>query len=69
MNVLIIIKFINKYNLKDFIKFNKDIDIVVSYRLDHIIKQIFKEFCNKHNKCKTKDILSRILNDLLDKFE
>ena len=49
MNVLIIIKFINKYNLKDFIKFNKDIDIVVSYRLDHIIKQIFKEFCNKHN--------------------
>jgi hypothetical protein len=59
----------NKQDLKSFIKFSKDIDVVVSYRLDHTTKERFKAFCSKHSEYKTKDILSSILNDFLDKFE
>lgn len=60
---------IDKQNLKDFIKFNKEIDVVVSYRLDYTTKERFKNFCNKHSEYKTKDILSSVLNDFLDKYE
>lgn len=59
---------IQKHNLKDNIKFYKGVDTTVSYRIEHNTKELFKDFCNKHSEYKTKDILTFMINEFIDKY-
>lgn len=58
-----------KQNNDKEIKFYKNESVVRAYRVDTVIQQRFKEYCNKNNQYKISDIISTALENFLNEYD